>query len=259
MVHAMAPRANIILVEAASNLATDLLGAVTVAGSLVADAGGGEVSMSWAGVEFSNEASNDSVFTTPGVVYIAGTGDSPRAPKSQRFSKRHRRRRHHCAPQSFYRRPHHKGRASGRRLAAVPSFRAPATLSERHRRRVPTDCKGNAGRPDLSFDSNPDSGVWIYDSFAIIDFPNGGVYGSNWYVFGGTSVAAPSLTGIINVGGHFSSSSALELTRIYNHLTFTTDYHDIVSGNCGPYDGFSAVAGWDYSTGVGTPFGYGGK
>lgn len=115
------------------------------------------------------------------------------------------------------------------------------------------------GVPDVSFDGDPNTGVWIYDSIAMSDAPDGGVNGSNWYIFGGTSLSAAAMTGVINVGGHFSATSALELTRIYNHLALTTDYHDIVTGNCGPYDFFSTVAGWDYCTGVGTPLGYGGK
>jgi len=38
--------------------------------------GVGEVSMSWGGSEFSTEASSDSHFTTPRVVYFAASGDT---------------------------------------------------------------------------------------------------------------------------------------------------------------------------------------
>ena len=55
--HAMAPDAKIYLVEAASNNYSDLLNAVSVASSLVSSAGGGEVSISWGGSEFSGETS----------------------------------------------------------------------------------------------------------------------------------------------------------------------------------------------------------
>ena len=64
--HAMAPDAKIYLVEAASTNFTDLLRAVSVANSLVSSAGGGEVSMSWGGSEFSGETSYDFYFTQPG-------------------------------------------------------------------------------------------------------------------------------------------------------------------------------------------------
>lgn len=56
MVHALAPHAKIILVEAASNSGTDLLQAEDVASKLVAAAGGGEVSNSWGGGEFAGES-----------------------------------------------------------------------------------------------------------------------------------------------------------------------------------------------------------
>src|SRR5438445_607861 len=41
-----------------------------------AAAGGGEVSNSWGGSEFSTEASNDTHFKKPTIVYFASTGDS---------------------------------------------------------------------------------------------------------------------------------------------------------------------------------------
>ena len=70
-------QAKIYLVEAASSSFTDLLNAVSVANSLVKSAGGGEVSMSWGGSEFSSETYYDRYFTQTGVVYFASSGDSP--------------------------------------------------------------------------------------------------------------------------------------------------------------------------------------
>jgi hypothetical protein len=39
----------------------------------------------------------------------------------------------------------------------------------------------------------------------------------------------------------------------------TADFRGIVGGYCGPYAGFSAVAGWDFCTGVGVDKGKLGK
>ena len=75
--HAMAPDAKLFLVEARSNSLSDLLAAESVAGNRVASAGGGEVTNSWGSDEFAGETSFDSVFTTPGVVYFASSGDQP--------------------------------------------------------------------------------------------------------------------------------------------------------------------------------------
>ena len=255
-VHAMAPDATIILVEAASESLTDLLAAVGVASIVVEAAGGGEVSMSWGFSEFPGELSDDPIFTTTGVAYIAATGDNPGTDYPSVSPNVI------AAGGSAVRRNPFNGNLIGRGVwqetGAGPSFYEPRPAFQNAiKSAFPLIVRGMRGVPDLSFDSDPDTGVWIYDSFPI---PGAlGVDGSNWFVFGGTSVAAQALAGIINVGGHFSSSSALELARIYNHRTFTSDYTDIASGNCYYYDSFSAMAGWDYCTGVGTPVGYGGK
>jgi len=58
--HVMAPNAALFLVEAASNKNPDLLTAVSVAATLVAQAGGGEVSMSWGSSEFKKEVGDES-------------------------------------------------------------------------------------------------------------------------------------------------------------------------------------------------------
>ena len=78
--HAMSPHATIFLVEARSNSDTDLLAAVDVATKLVSGAGGGIVSMSWAGGDFNGETSFDSHFSNAAyknVAYIASSGDAP--------------------------------------------------------------------------------------------------------------------------------------------------------------------------------------
>jgi len=75
--HAIAPGANILLVEANSNFYSDLLAAVDYARN---QPGVSVVSMSWGGSEFSGETSYDSHFTTPsghaGVTFVASSGDS---------------------------------------------------------------------------------------------------------------------------------------------------------------------------------------
>jgi kumamolisin len=75
--HAMAPNAKIFLVEANSNSFNDLFTAIILAAEIVASNGGGEVSMSFGGGEFTQETLFDGIFTQPGVVYIASTSDAP--------------------------------------------------------------------------------------------------------------------------------------------------------------------------------------
>ena len=74
--HAIAPAANILLVEANSNSFADLLTAVNTARNAP---GVVAVSMSWGGSEFLGETSYDNDFTTPvghvGVSFFASSGD----------------------------------------------------------------------------------------------------------------------------------------------------------------------------------------
>ena len=75
--HAVAPAANIMLVEANSPSTGDLLTAVNYARQAP---GVAVVSMSWGSGEYSGETGNDSYFTTPsghaGVTFVASTGDN---------------------------------------------------------------------------------------------------------------------------------------------------------------------------------------
>ena len=75
--HAIAPGANIVLVEATSASFSDLLTAVSYAANY---SGVSVVSMSWGSNEFNGETSYDSYFTSPaghtGVTFVASSGDS---------------------------------------------------------------------------------------------------------------------------------------------------------------------------------------
>jgi len=245
--HAMAPNAALFLVEAASSKNADLLTAVSVASNLVAQAGGGEVSMSWGGSEFTKEINDESYFQTPSVVYFASSGDGPgplwpsvspnvvssagttvsRNPSSGAFQQEVAWANTGSGPSSFF---------------AIPSYQAP----------LAGIIGKNRGTPDLAFDADPHTGVWVYDSY-----PANGKTG--WRVVGGTSVAAPSLAGVINAAGSFYTSSAAELTAIYAELGQGIGFSDIVSGTCYHYAGYLAGPGWDFCSGVGSVSGYQGK
>jgi kumamolisin len=257
LAHAMAPGANLVLVEAATNSNHDLLRAVTAAGSLVAAAGGGEILMDWGGSETPGETSHDWRFTTPGVVYISSTGDSPGTDypsvSPNVVAVGGSRIRRDSSGNSLGQRVWHNTGGGPSLYESRPAYQD--TVASQ----FPPAVRDKRGTPDVSFDGDPNTGAWVYDSIPMTDAPGGGVGGSNWYIFGGTSLSAAAMVGMIDVAGHFSKSSARELTRIYNHGTLAADYHDIVSGTCGVDGSLSAAPGWDYCTGVGTPIGYGGK
>ena len=90
--HAVAPQANIMLVEANTASLTDLFAAVDYArNGWVGTSPVTVVSMSWGSSEFNTEASYDSHFTTPteppgttahpGVSFVAATGDNGAVPE----------------------------------------------------------------------------------------------------------------------------------------------------------------------------------
>jgi len=253
MAHTAAPHAHIYLVEAATANFDDLLAAIAKAATLVQAAGGGEISMSWGGSEFNTETSYDSRFNRSKVVMFASTGDqdgtqypavSPnvvavggttitRAPSTLDFEKEI---------------TWEDGGGGFSEYEARPAYQN--SISKFTSRRA---------IPDVAADSNPRTGVWVYDSYQ-------NTYGGTleaWNILGGTSVASPLWAGIVNHAGAFSSSSASELWKIYsagaNATSYAADYRDITYGTCGYYDGWFARQGWDPCTGFGAPTGQGGK
>lgn len=252
MAHAASPRAHIYLVEAASNSFTDLFAAIAKAVTLVKAAGGGEVSMSWGGSEWSGETSEDYRFNQSKVVMFAATGDV----EGTQYPS--------VSPNVVA-------------VGGTTVTRSPYTLDfeqeiawedggggvslyeplPAYQKSLAAELPGR-GVPDVAADANPRTGVWVYDSF---ENNYGGVL-QPWNIIGGTSVASPLWAGIVNHGGSFAASSTAELTLIYNtsaSSTYSRDYRDITYGTCGYYDGWYAQKGWDPCTGNGASTGQAGK
>ena len=261
MAHALAPSAHVYLVEAASAKTSDLIVAVKKAISLVVAAGGGEISMSWGGGEGSAETSLDSGFAGKNVVFFASTGDSEgteypstspnvvavggttitRNPSTLAFEEEI---------------SWEDGGGGISKYETKPSYQnSISALSG----------SSNRGVPDIAAIGNPRTGVWVYDSYQTNSVGDYCLYnydtdeGTNWCIFGGTSVASPVTAALVNHAGHFSASAAAEHTLIYSNYTNTSDYRDITYGTCGWYEGWFAQAGWDPCTGLGAPIGSAGK
>ena len=175
--HAIAPNANILLVEAKSSSLTDLLSAVSYAKAqpnVVA------VSMSWGGAEFSTETAYDSYFTSSsGIVFFASSGDSgagtswPAASTnivsvggtSLAFSG------------GVYSESAWSGSGGGvSTYEPKPTYQSSLTYA-------------NRAIPDVSYNADPNSGYAVYDS-----------YGYGWIVVGGTSAGAPQWAAIQALG-----------------------------------------------------------
>lgn len=249
MAHAMAPAAHVYLVEANSNANADLLAAVKKAITLVQAAGGGEISMSWGGGEYSAETQSDSTFAGTNVIFFASSGDgegtiypsvSPNvvAVGGTTVSRN---------PSTLA----YQGEIGWEDTGGGYSVYEPRPAFQSS---ISTLVGAHRGVPDVSAVGNPRSGVWVYDSF---DNTVAGVPYA-WSILGGTSVSAPLWAGIANHAGHFSASTAAEQTLIYSNAK-TAAFRDVSYGTCGYYEGWSAVTGWDPCSGNGAPLGTAGK
>ena len=84
-----------------------------------------------------------------------------------------------------------------------------------------------------------------------------------WSLAGGTSASAPLWAGVIAIAnqmaGHPLGFINPGLYKLSQSSNYTQDFHDITNGNNSvnskgvTVPGYSAVPGWDPTTGLGTP------
>jgi len=281
--HAMAPSAKIVLVEACSQSLPDLLFAEEVAGIEVSKAGGGDISNSWGYPESSVGVAGDGGGTLTeqeddnylfryywsDITYFASAGDSgsevlyPSASPwvvSAGGTTVNRNSAGNFVSESCW-----SDSGGGPSIAEAwtnpptfPSLGPWADYQYTLFGGAPYEAPPRY-TPDISFNADPNSGVYIYDS----DEGGGG-----WYVIGGTSVSSPALAGIINAannrlgqatakgGGYYTPS---ELNLLYaeqaTYALYKNAFYDVTTGT----NGHPATVGYDQCTGLGSPRGYSGK
>ncbi len=239
--HAMAPKAKIFLVESVLVNTDPTWHAVEVAGKLVAENGGGVVSMSWGDPEAKSDLMHDKLFTTPsGVVYFAASGDSGIGVDIYPGS----------SPNvvsvggTFFNRDNNgnfisEQYASGGGGGDISPFEPRPSYQDGIQKIVGS----KRGYPDVSSD---------FCCAAIYIGELGG-----WGAIGGTSWSSPTFAGIVNAAAEKSQSSQAELTKIYkeyaNKKQYKADFRDITQGDS------HCMVGWDLCTGVGSPITYVGK
>jgi kumamolisin len=266
--HAMAPAAAIILVEACSNLDSDLYYAEEVAGIEVTKAGGGEISNSWGGGEYATEVNDDAVFYHyywSHLSYFASAGDSgwgAAYPSSSPWVvSAGGTTINRNASQDFVSESCWSGSGGG--VSKYELWKSPPVFGDGMGPWTPYQYSfaGTGARqtPDMSFDANPNSGVFVYDSDE----------GGTWYVVGGTSVASPALAAISNAsnqragqalpgGGKYTNREDNLIYAEYDlHLTYPNYFYDVTTGSNG--SGHNAGANYDQCTGIGSPRGHFGK
>jgi hypothetical protein len=247
--HAMAPQANILLVEARSNSTNDLYGAVDYARN---QPGVSVVSMSWGSSEFFSEASYDHYFTTPdghnGVSFFAASGDTGGAHDYPAMS-----------PNVIS--------VGGSNLFTVSggdyghetawSGTGGGTSNYEGQPAYQADFTGDSRRdgPDVSIMSGP---VNVYDTYG----------GGTFHVVSGTSVSSPLWAGItavaneqMNLLGYDTLDGPNQLLPALYGLADNAgnpyydgiDFNDIQTGSSGPNH---AGLGYDLATGLGSPIAY---
>ncbi len=275
--HALAPGANILLVEASSDDTTNLMDAVNYARSA---AGVSVVSMSWGGSEFfsfdggaesQSQLAYDPDFTTPaghqGVTFVAAAGDSgARAgvdwpASSPNVLSVGGTTLELSDTGSYLSEAAWSGTQSGySQIETEPAYQDAVQQT------------GTRSVADVSFDGDPNTGLAIYDSV-----PDAGV--SGWQDVGGTSAGAPAWSALVAIADQArtladentldgASQTLPSLYDLYGapgtsaYDTYTADFNDITTGG-GTHTHFrwggggssssSAAAGYDTATGLGTP------
>ena len=247
--HAIAPGAKLLLVETRSASITDLLAGVDYARHAT---GVSAVGMSWGVNEFAGETGYDTTLGTPsghaGVTLVAAAGDTGTANGALWPA------------------------ASGR-VVSVGGTSLTVTSSNGYSSETAWTSSGGGtsryeGRPafqngvqsstyrtvpDVAYDSNPNTGFAVYDSYAYAG-------NSGWLKIGGTSAAVPQWAGLIAIANQGRAANRLApLAGTTNALpalyalyksAYASSFHDVRSGSSGS---IAAKTGYDNVTGLGTP------
>ena len=225
--HALAPNADILLVEATSNSDTDLFAAVRYAATKAQ-----YVTMAWGGTEFAGESALNAAFANSSVSYFAAVGDT-------------------ASTLSYPATSPDVVAVGGTTLAvttatgAWKSETAWATAGggcSRYETAAPAQANypsydqqganraGKRAVPDLSLDANPSSGVAVYDT---VGHPG-------WLVAGGTSAATDMVAAhAAETGTHMTA------TFVYGR---TIDLYNVTVGS----NGHPCENGYNLCTGLGS-------
>jgi subtilase family serine protease len=253
--HAIAPQANIVLVEANALRVFDLVRAINTARAWQ---GVTAVSMSFGGPEFAGISFYDQFLTTPpghpGVTFVASTLDNG----------------------AYY----HNRSAAAPWPAVSPNVLAVGgtTLNLNPDNTIKSETAWSFGggglskfefqgsyqkgfvsqsttqraNPDVAYDADLNTGFAVYDTV-----PANGQTG--WFKAGGTSAGVPQWAALVTLAdqergaGNSLDGPTQTLPALYqlaaNPTTYAADFHDVTTGG----NGFPAGPGYDLATGLGTP------
>ena len=266
--HAIAPQANIVLIEMFNLTGPDVVNAVQTANKI----GASVVSMSFSFSEFNGEQNLDpnafdtGLFTGAGVSYVASSGDngafnSPPAPAGfdtisgfpasspnvlsvGATNLTVNTNDNSWGGETAWSNPTPPAQLGNNRGGSGGGFSQYETKPAFQGGLVTNVPGTQRAVPDVAFVGGGQSPVSVYDSFS------GGFLGVV-----GTSVSAPCWAGLIAIADEgfalrgqppIDTHSTLQ-TSLYN--TSLSDFHDITSG----FNGYNASPGYDLLTGIGSP------
>jgi subtilase family serine protease len=246
--HAIAPKAKILLVEAATSRFNDLMNAVDVA----MQNGASTVSMSFGASEFSSETTYDSHFNNnnhPGVTFLASSGDSgygSEFPSASTYVVGVGGTTLNIDPYGNYI-GETAWSGSGGGLSSYET--EPAGQAA-----WPLPYAGKRGIPDVAYNGDPNTGFAVYDSVSYLRQ-------SGWFKVGGTSAGAPQWAGLFAIANSMRvAAGKLKLSATYNTLynigktAYGNAYNDVTTGSNGSCGAVcNASGGYDYVTGLGSP------
>jgi uncharacterized repeat protein (TIGR01451 family) len=260
-VHAMAPGAQIILVEANSQALSDLMSAVVAAAN---QPGVSVVSMSWGFAEgqavfAQDEALYDGDFTTPaghqGLTFVASTGDYGTAdPEYPAFSPNVVAvggTSLYLNADNSYNNETGWGHFSNSAGTLIGSGGGTSLYEPEPTYQQGVQSTGFRSTPDVSLIADPSTGAWIADAYNL---PADNAF----EIAGGTSLSAPCWTGLfalVNQGRSAAGQPTLNSTTPTDaqqalYSLPQGDFNSITSGSNG---GYTAAAGYNMVTGLGTP------
>jgi subtilase family serine protease len=225
--HAVAPGANILLVEANSPSFTNLMAAEDYAKNHAQ-----YVSNSWGGPEFSGESAYDSHFSQPGVSFFVSAGDDgtpAEYPSSSPNVISVGGTTLHFNSSGAY--TGETGWSSGGGGCSQYEAANPVQLTLSEIGQV--GCGGRRATPDVALDADPASGVSVYDSTRYQGQ-------SGWFTVGGTSASSPMWA-----GRSADSGQVVDANYVYGS---SINFRDITSGN----NGAPCLGGFDLCTGRGS-------
>ncbi|MGD0463955.1 MAG: S53 family peptidase [Tepidisphaeraceae bacterium] len=241
--HAIAPAANILVVEANSSFDSDLFPAIYYARAVP---GVSVISMSYSRAELPGDIDTNGNYTTPaqhtGITYVAASGDSGSVsyPSSSPNVVGVGGTSLTLAPNNTYA-SETAWSGSGGGYSSVES--EPAY-------QYAVQSTGQRSTPDVAYDADPNTGLDFYFQGS-----------SQLYRVGGTSAGAPQWAALFAIADQGRALNGLDtldsstdtlpmLYALYDTSLYNSAFHDITTGGNSSY---SATTGYDPVTGLGSP------